>query len=108
MTDSHSKIYPLTPNLESPKIGDTLYLVGCPYIEEYCKQNIYKIVFAGFDEEISSLTFSTSDNIDFSGFSGAPILNEYGEVVCVLTSRWNEGVHTKLAGTSIKEIEKIK
>jgi len=48
---------------------DTVYLLGCPYADARCKQNVYPGHVRGtYGQEIS---FSLSKMVDLSGFSGA-------------------------------------
>lgn len=79
-----------------PKFGDKIYFIGCPYAQEgNCEQNIYTgIVNAPIRELRFSISIEPSNrnNINFSGFSGAPILNEKGEVIGVLTGLSRSGV----------------
>lgn len=34
------------PNFVLPAVNETLYLIGCPYSESGCKQNVYQLKFA--------------------------------------------------------------
>lgn len=74
-------VLPITQKM--PALGDRLYGIGCPYSEgESCKQNIYP----GTAVEISgNLIAIKADNPpdSISGFSGAALLNEKGEIVAV-------------------------
>ena len=42
-TDSSGKLpaFPLRVEKERVKVGDTVHLIGCPYDEGDCKQNVY-------------------------------------------------------------------
>lgn len=82
---------------ETPQRGDTHYLIGCPYAERECVQNMYAITFSGsmrsFAHTFPGLNFS------LSGFSGAPIINRRGELLGILT-----GLHgTTLLGERITQ-----
>jgi hypothetical protein len=101
-------IFPLTPNFNLPKKGDKLYIIGCPYSQEKCKQNIYEIFYDSFDPETSMLNFIIKTKFELSGFSGAPIVDANGSVVSILTSGWDEGKIKFVGGTFIKEIQKVK
>jgi S1-C subfamily serine protease len=101
-------IFPLTPNFSLPKKGDKLYIIGCPYSQNKCKQNIYEIFYDSFDSEASMLNFIIKTKFELPGFSGAPIVDSNGHVVGVLTSGWSEGNIKFIGGTFIKEIQKLK
>lgn len=105
--DLKSRVYQLTPNFLLPNIRDTYYLIGCPYSESECKQNIYPIIYSGFYEEKSMLTFTMASDVKIAGFSGAPIIDFEGKVVAVLTSGWREGNTNIVGGTFIGEIKNI-
>lgn len=67
-----------------PKAGDIHYLIGCPYSETDCVQNIYPIELVGMAWE---LTYRFAhDDISLAGFSGAPIVTSDGELIGILTS----------------------
>ncbi len=101
-------IFPLTPNFNLPQKGDKLYIIGCPYSQEQCKQNIYEIFYDSFNSETSMLKFIIKTEFELRGFSGAPIVDSKGNVVSVLTSGWDEGKIKFVGGTFIKEIQKVK
>lgn len=99
-------IQPLQANFELPKLGDTLYLIGCPYSEENCKQNVYKMTFAETNGEM--LVSEIFSGVELSGLSGAPVVDTEGRVLGVLKGSMDvEGKHYVWA-TSIREIQKIK
>jgi hypothetical protein len=94
----------LTPKFDLPKVGENLFLIGCPYSERQCKQNSYQVKFVEFDEESSYLACEIKSDVNLAGFSGAPLVNGKGEVVGVLSG----GVEKKyILATHIKEIQKI-
>lgn len=102
------EIQELTPNFDLPKIGETIFLIGCPYNETKCKQNSYPAKYVQFFESKNSLVFELNTTVDLRGFSGAPVVNNKGEVLGILTSSFtNQGKEYSMA-THIKEIEKIK
>jgi Trypsin-like peptidase domain len=101
-------VYVLTPSFTLPKTGDKLYLIGCPYSQENCKQNMYELVYKEFDESTSQLIYTTKSAIELAGFSGAPIVDAKGNVVSILTNGWEEKNTKFVSGTFISEIEKIK
>lgn len=102
------EIQPLTPSFETPALGETLFLIGCPYSETNCKQNSYPVKFAEFDEEKNIIACEMNSKVDLRGFSGAPVVNGKGEAVGVLVSSFADGGKNYVVSTSIKEIQKIK
>jgi S1-C subfamily serine protease len=102
------EIEPLTPNFILPTPGETLYVIGCPYIETNCKQNSYTVKYIDFDDAENSLVGEINSKVDLSGFSGAPLVNGKGEVVGVLTGGGATGGKNYVGATPIKEIQKIK
>lgn len=102
------EIETLIPNFDLPSIGETLFLIGCPYSERKCQQNVYPVRYSEFRIRENSLVFETDPNVDLRGFSGAPLVNSKGEVVGILTSSFiNHGKEYSMA-THIKAIQKIK
>lgn len=70
---------------EYPSLGDTAFLIGCPYAEQDCKQNIYALRFVQLFQ--GDLVFEGKPlGISLSGFSGAPVLNPDGAVIGVLSA----------------------
>lgn len=67
------------------KVGDPVFLVGCPYAERDCRQNVYagRVLRA----EGTWLRYTLDPPVEVSGFSGGPILNARGEVVGVFSMR---------------------
>jgi hypothetical protein len=100
-------IFPLSPTFKLPIAGEQFSIIGCPYIEDSCKQKSYDIVYRAFDPETSMLIFTIDAELDFSGFSGAPIIDKTGSVIAVLTSGWSDNGVNYIGGTYIKELEKI-
>lgn len=65
------------------EMGMTAWLVGCPYSAgRNCEQNFYELTFVSSYERPDLLFFKFKEdtNLNLSGFSGAPILNEQGQV----------------------------
>ena len=66
------------------RVGEKVFLIGCPYEEEGCKQNVY----AGTVVERGNVAFFRYDletPVDIRGFSGAPIVDKDGHLVGVMT-----------------------
>lgn len=95
----------LKPNFDLPKENDSLFIIGCPYSEKDCRQNIYPCTYVFFDTKSKMLFFELKKNIELPGFSGAPIIDKNGLVVAVLTSGWEDNGSYFVGGTFIKEIE---
>ncbi|MEO6719588.1 MAG: trypsin-like peptidase domain-containing protein [Ferruginibacter sp.] len=108
VTNTKFNILPLNPNFNLPTKGDNLYIIGCPYSQEKCKENVYEIFYDSYDEETSMLNFIIKSKFDLSGFSGAPIVDKEGKVVSILTSGWEERKIKYVGGTFIKEIERVR
>lgn len=102
------EIETLTPNFELPAVGETLFLIGCPYSEEQCKQNSYPVKFVEFDEAENSLVCEIKSKVKMSGFSGAPLINGKGAVLGALVGGGESGGKNYVMATHIKEIQKIK
>jgi len=107
-TDNYKGQYHvLTPTFKLPKENDPLFIIGCPYSEVDCKQNLYSATYVDYDTESHSIICAFNETVDLSGFSGAPIIDLNGNVIALLTGEVDsDGKHFVL-GTFIKEIEKI-
>ncbi len=80
------KALPATPLHLRPQpvhVGETVYLVGCPYVEERCKQNVYSGKVTTRSE--SRFRYDIDPPVDIRGFSGAPVVDRNGHVVGVMT-----------------------
>lgn len=108
VTSKSFTIETLTPNFDIPQVGETLFLIGCPYSEKQCKQNSYPVRFAEFDEQENALVCEMDAKVELSGFSGAPLINGKGEVLGALVSGGAAGGKNYVVATHIKEIQKIK
>ncbi len=102
------EILPLTVNFEMPKKGDKLYIIGCPYSEENCKQNVYELTYDSYEADLGVMLAISKDTFQLAGFSGAPLLNAKGEVVGIIVSGGEDNGIRYIAATCIKEIENIK
>jgi hypothetical protein len=93
----------LTVAKEAPKVFDRLYIVGCPYEERGCQQNVYELIYKGKRRATQYMFDWVDKSISSRGFSGAPILNVKGEAVAVYTGYFErEGANIYL-GQSIKD-----
>ncbi len=101
-------IQPLKVNFVMPEKGDKLYIIGCPYSEPDCHQNVYEITYTDFFIKTSQLVCTMKDKFTVRGFSGAPVVDRNGEVVGVLTSGGEYENQMIVAATSIREIQTMK
>jgi Trypsin-like peptidase domain len=106
--NSKNNIFTLTPNFELPNEKDSLFVIGCPYNEENCRQNIYKVIYTSYDLTSNSLICVIEDEVNLAGFSGAPVLDIEGKIVGILTGAWEENGREYVVATSIREMNKIK
>lgn len=106
--EGSSHLCKLKPNFELPKENDSLFILGCQYADEECRQSIYYCQYASFDAQSNMLIFELHKKIELPGFSGAPIIDRDGFVVAVLTTGWEENGKFYIGGTFIKEIDKFK
>jgi hypothetical protein len=97
----------LIPNFEIPKQKEKLYMVGCPYSEDNCRQNIYEVTFSEFVSAAGMLICELKTKVQLSGFSGSPLLNKKGEVIGVLVGGGEFEGKNFVTVTHIKEIEKF-
>jgi len=76
--------YPLQLRKEPVRVGETVFLIGCPYIENNCKQNVYTCVITerAFGDRFR---YDIDPPVDIRGFSGAPIIDKKGYVIGVMT-----------------------
>lgn len=105
INDYKGNLYKLKPNFELPEEHDSLFIIGCQYSDEECRQNIYPCYYLNFDMQSKILICELNKKIELSGFSGAPIIDKYGFVVAVLTIGWEDNGKYFVGGTFIKEIE---
>ncbi len=67
-----------------PSRGDPLFLIGCPYSQEDCSQNTYQLISRDLDSDGYLNASWSGDRVELSGFSGAPVVNQQGEVVAMV------------------------
>jgi len=70
------------------QVGETVYLIGCPYSEPDCRQGVY--VGKVLDREGDRFRFDLNPPVALPGFSGAPILDKNGHVVGVMTAGYDD------------------
>jgi S1-C subfamily serine protease len=77
--------HPLTPRTKPVEPGDSVYLIGCPYSEPDCIQNIYAGVVTLREPESNVFHFTVDPPVALSGFSGAPIVDSRGYLAGMAT-----------------------
>jgi hypothetical protein len=86
--------------------GEHVYLLGCPYAESTCVQNVYRGVV--LDRRDTLFAYSLDPPVDLRGFSGAPIVDVAGHVVGVhhgsFESKRVDGEDTTGAGEDASEL----
>jgi hypothetical protein len=75
---------PLRIRSEPVHVGEKIYLIGVPYTERQCKQNVYagKVTERGLGDRFR---YDLDPPVALPGFSGAPIIDERGYLVGVMT-----------------------
>jgi hypothetical protein len=75
---------PLTMRARPVSVGENIFLVGVPYSEPDRVQNVYRgrVTARAFGDRFR---YTVDPPVDIRGFSGAPILDEHGLVVGVMT-----------------------
>lgn len=76
--------YPLKLRKDPVRVGEAVYLIGCPYVEQNCKQNVYAgtVTERAFGDRFR---YDLDPPVDMRGFSGAPIVDHKGYLVGVMT-----------------------
>jgi hypothetical protein len=89
---------PLKVRSYSVEVGENVFLVGCPYIERDCQQNVYvgRVTERAYKDKFR---YDLDPPVDIRGFSGAPIIDKKGFVVGVMTV-WFE---PKMSGNDFLE-----
>jgi hypothetical protein len=76
------KVLPLSK--EAAELGDTVYVIGCPYeAGGNCQQKIYSGTVTEIEDTEIAFTWRSGPD-DPSGFSGAAVLNDTGKVIAVV------------------------
>ncbi|MEL6107673.1 MAG: serine protease [Planctomycetota bacterium] len=75
---------PLRLREEPVRVGETVFLLGCPYVESDCQQNVYRgrVTERAYGDRFR---YDIEPAVDIRGFSGAPIIDEKGYLVGVMT-----------------------
>lgn len=75
---------PLTMRARPVTVGENIFLVGVPYSEPDRVQNVYRgrVTARAFSDRFR---YTVEPPVNIRGFSGAPILDEHGLVVGVMT-----------------------
>ena len=68
--------------------GDLVFLIGCPYQDRACRQNVYPGLVAGCSNEEFLVVLNR--RVDLGGFSGAPVIDETGALVGVTRACYDE------------------
>lgn len=67
------------------KAGEVAYLVVVPYLEGSARQEVYPGKVTSVSAKGEMITITIDESVDATGFSGAPVLNEKGYVIGILT-----------------------
>jgi Fe-S cluster assembly iron-binding protein IscA len=85
--DGELPAQPLRPRGEPAKVGEKVHLLGCPYSERDCRQNVYTGTVQEMRARVFSFRFTPPVNL--AGFSGAPVIDSDGAVLGLLTGGGN-------------------
>ena len=75
--------YPLRARPQPVRVGEKVYLIGCPYTEPKAKQNVY--VGKVTERKLDRFRYDLSPPVRLNGFSGSPIVDRRGNLVGVMT-----------------------
>ncbi|HUQ66571.1 MAG TPA: trypsin-like peptidase domain-containing protein [Flavitalea sp.] len=90
------KIYPLKPRFSTPKMGEKVYLLACPYSNGQCTVNEGTIIGKyGFD-----IIINTNDPV-LPGASGAPVIDANGYLIGIFSSLTNDNSVNKDVSVAI-------
>ncbi|MFV8781993.1 DUF805 domain-containing protein [Microbulbifer sp. SA54] len=95
---------------QPPQIGELVYIAGCEYAEADCLQRMWpaQIVDIVGMEPFASYDIALKDPIALAGFSGAPVIDQDGNALAVVTSGWNEDETGKYNFISAESIEFVR
>jgi hypothetical protein len=89
-------IYPLKPRYSAPKMGEKVYLLGCPYSNAQCTVNEGTVIGKyGFD-----IIINTNDPV-LPGASGSPVIDANGYLIGVFSSLTNDNKVNKDVAVAI-------
>lgn len=71
------------PTGNPAQVGETVCVLGGPYSEPDCRQSVYRGTVTVREDEM--FRYDLSAPVDLRGFSGAPVVDEKGDVVGVVT-----------------------
>ncbi|WP_437929827.1 serine protease [Sorangium sp. So ce291] len=74
---------PLRLRARPVEVGEEVHLVGCPYDEATCKQNVYAGKITARNGH--RFRYDIDPPVDLHGFSGAPVIDRAGHVVGVIS-----------------------
>lgn len=83
-TSDRDVVVPLQLRTTPVEVGEAIQLLGCPYADSSCQQNIYRGKVLGYDNE-RLFRYSLDPAVDLRGFSGSPILDADGLVVGIMS-----------------------
>lgn len=75
---------PLRIRTERVTIGERVYLIGCPYSQQDCAQNVYTCTVTSRGPG-PRFRYRIQPPVELRGFSGAPLVDRDGHLVGVMT-----------------------
>jgi Trypsin-like peptidase domain len=81
-----TNLKPLKPYFGALKLGQKLKIIGCELGDRTCSQKLYNASFYSMEPETEVMYIVPETEFDGVGFSGAPVIDEYGYVVGILTA----------------------
>lgn len=82
--------------------GEVVFIIGCPYAEKECVQNVYPALIV--DRGTTRFGARLQTPVTLRGFSGAPVVDVAGRVVGVLVSGGGGGGGDKDAVAGIEDV----
>lgn len=73
----------LQPRQRPAAVGETVYLIGCPYNAARCTQQVWRGRVV--ERMGNQFRYQFDRPVDLRGFSGAPVIDERGHLVGVMT-----------------------